>query len=140
VPSLAPSRRRASGTLPPPENAMSRTVALGATIPSAVRASVVSTGTQPAPRRTRIGSTDSVIVKLPSGFATTRRVWLVIAVTTTRLWEAAAATRACSSSIPDGAGVGAAHEDGEGAKGAAARKVSASAAPTRNRGECIQEA
>ncbi|MFE9421951.1 hypothetical protein ACFYNO_03190 [Kitasatospora sp. NPDC006697] len=72
-----------NGPVPPPENAMSAVLAPGANDPSVRRASLVSTGTQPASFRMRTGPAFCVSVSVPSGLATVCAFSLVSASTTT---------------------------------------------------------
>lgn len=87
----------ASGPVPPPEKLIvSPGTAAGLNAPSAFRSSVVLTGTQPRPDRTRTGKTCSVRVRPPLGVTATCVVPVVRAPATTGVPDAPACLAAAA--------------------------------------------
>jgi len=97
TPSPSGALNSTNGPCPPAENDASTATDLDVNRPSEPRTTLVSTGTQPEPSRTRTGRDDDDIVNTPSGFAVTTLVWVVNASTTTGSPDRAAAANAADS-------------------------------------------
>ncbi|MDP9641172.1 hypothetical protein J2S53_001117 [Actinopolyspora lacussalsi] len=88
---------RTSGPSPPPENRTSAGTAVGATVPSFLRTSVVSRSVHSPSLRTRWGTVDCSMVNEPPGLANTCVVDVVRPLTSTRESCRAAARDAAAS-------------------------------------------